>query len=154
MIQSILKSKEVYYSRYFEVNIMKTKTIRQIVSFDATPEEVYEAYMDSKKHSQFTGAKAKVSRKIGGSFSAYEGELTGKNLKLIPDRLIVQKWRCETEDQQWPKKHFSKLTLKLAKAKKGTKLTMIHAGVPSICAKDINSGWKKFYWQPMKKLLK
>ena len=48
---------------------MATKTIRQTVQFGARPEDVYDALMDPKKHAKFTGAKATISRKVGGSFS-------------------------------------------------------------------------------------
>ena len=52
---------------------MKTKNIRQSVTFKASPNEVYEALMDSRRHTKFTGKKAKISRKIGGKFIAYGG---------------------------------------------------------------------------------
>jgi uncharacterized protein YndB with AHSA1/START domain len=42
------------------------KSIEQTVTFDASPEQVFEALMDSKKHSAFTGAAARVSREVGG----------------------------------------------------------------------------------------
>lgn len=37
--------------------MVTTKTIEQSVTFNASPHDVYEALMDSEKHSQFTGAK-------------------------------------------------------------------------------------------------
>ena len=133
--------------------ILKTKTIRQTVIFDATPKEIYEMYMDSKKHSKFTGSKAKISRNVGGSFNVYQGSLSGKNVKLIPDKLIVQTWQCIMGDQEWPRNHYSILTLKLSKTKTGTRLSLIQTDVPSACVMDIKNGWKEFYWEPMKKLL-
>lgn len=42
------------------------KTIRQSVPFKGTPEQVLEALLDSRMHSRFTGAKAVISRKVGG----------------------------------------------------------------------------------------
>jgi hypothetical protein len=41
---------------------MKTKTIRQWVTFKASPHEVYEALMDSRKHSN--ALPLMISRKI------------------------------------------------------------------------------------------
>ena len=37
---------------------MDTKTVKQTVTFKASPHDVYEALMDSKKHAKFTGDKA------------------------------------------------------------------------------------------------
>ena len=82
--------------------------------------------MDSKKHTKFTGSRAKMSRKIGGSFNAYDGWIMGKNLKLIPNRLIVQAWRGKS----WPKGHYSKVMYLLTKTKTGTKLTFGHQRSP------------------------
>jgi uncharacterized protein YndB with AHSA1/START domain len=45
---------------------MKMRNIRQSITIKATPQDVYEALMDSRKHSRFTGARARMSRKIGG----------------------------------------------------------------------------------------
>lgn len=37
---------------------IKTGTIRQRVVIDAAPAEVYDAFMDARTHSGFTGSKA------------------------------------------------------------------------------------------------
>ena len=44
---------------------MKTKTIKQSVTFRAKAHDVYEALMDSATHSLFTGGEASISREIG-----------------------------------------------------------------------------------------
>jgi len=95
---------------------MKTKTIRQSVRFKASPHEIYEMLMDSRRHAKFTGEKARISRKIGGKFTAYGGYIEGINLNLMPDRKIVQSWR----GSDWPKGHFSRATFSLKKIKNGT----------------------------------
>ena len=41
---------------------MGNKTIRQSVTFKASPHDVYETIMDSKKHAKFTGSIVKMSR--------------------------------------------------------------------------------------------
>jgi uncharacterized protein YndB with AHSA1/START domain len=74
--------------------IAMSKLIQQTVTFKASPHDVYEALMDSKKHAAFSGGKASISRKVGGRISAYDGYITGKNIELIPDQEIVQDWRA------------------------------------------------------------
>ncbi len=69
---------------------MKTKNIRQSVTIKASPKEVYEALMDSKKHTKFTHHKAIISREVGGKFSAFRGYCGGVNLELVEGRKIVQ----------------------------------------------------------------
>lgn len=55
-----------------------TPTIQQSASFKATPAELYRLFMDSAKHTAATGAPAKISRKVGGRWSAFGGMISGK----------------------------------------------------------------------------
>ncbi|MGD0228424.1 MAG: hypothetical protein ABSF71_39485 [Terriglobia bacterium] len=52
-----------------------TKPIVQSVTFKASPEELFEIFTDSKKHSAATGGKASVSAKVGAKFTAWDGML-------------------------------------------------------------------------------
>lgn len=128
---------------------MKTKTIRQQVTFKARPHDVYEALMDSRKHSKFTASEAKTSRKVGGKWSAWSGNIAGVNLELVPDRKIVQSWR----GVDWPEGHYSNVTFFLQETGSGTRLTFTHSGIPVEFCADIRQGWREFYWKPMKQML-
>jgi activator of HSP90 ATPase len=128
---------------------MKTKTIRQSVTFKASPHAVYEALMDSRKHARFTGAKAMISRKVNGRITAYDGYIEGVHLDLVPDKKIVQSWR----GSDWPENHFSKATFSLKKVKNGVRLTFTQIGVPDQHYHDISQGWRDYYWKPMKEML-
>jgi activator of HSP90 ATPase len=128
---------------------VKTKSIRQSAIFKAGPHQVYEMLMDSWKHSQITGAKAKISRTIGGKFTAYDGYISGVNIELIPDKQIVQSWR----GSDWPEGHFSKATFSLHEVKGGTRLTFRQSGVPEDQYEDIKQGWRDYYWKPMRETL-
>jgi uncharacterized protein YndB with AHSA1/START domain len=69
------------------------RTIRQTATFRASPEALFDTYLSSRKHSAATGAPAVMSRKVGGRFRAHGGHLRGRNLAIVPKRLIVQSWR-------------------------------------------------------------
>jgi activator of HSP90 ATPase len=125
------------------------KTIRQTATFKASPHDVYEALMDARKHTKFSGAPATTSRKVGGAFSAYGGSLSGTNLELERDKKIVQAWRAD----DWPAGHFSRATFSLKPVKGGTQLSFYQSGVPDLHYAGIKQGWIDFYWTPMKKML-
>lgn len=129
--------------------MIPTKTIKQSVFIKTSPHDVYEVIMDEVKHAKLTKSTAIVSRKIGGEFSIYGGELTGKNLELEEDKEIVQFWRAH----DWPKGHFSTVAFTLEKVKGGTRIVFVQDGVPDQHVKDITAGWKLYYWDPMKKML-
>lgn len=128
---------------------MKTKTIRQSITFKATAHEVYELLMDSEKHSVLTGSQAKISKKTGGAFSIYDGEIEGTNLELMPDKKIVQSWRYS----DWPKDHFSEVTFLLTEDSGNTRLDFVQLDVPEEHYQDIRQGWQDYYWTPMRDLL-
>ena len=125
-----------------------SKTIRQTVTLNATPREVYEALTTSRGHSRITGAKASVSGKVGGRFSAFDGYATGINLELAPAKRIVQSWRASN----WPTDHYSTATFALKAIKGGTRLSFTQTGVPDNQYASIKLGWIEYYWKPMKAL--
>ena len=128
-----------------------TKTIVQQVKFKAKPERLYDLYMDSKLHSESTGGSAKLSTKVGGPFSAWDGYITGKNLALFPKRALVQSWRAADWDDGDEDSIF---TLSFDKAPGGALVTMVHANVPDGTYTDLKQGWVDNYWNPWKAYLR
>ena len=129
----------------------KKKSIEQEIIIKATPHEIYEVFMDAKKHSKLTESKVKVSREVGGSFSIYEGALSGKNVELIQDKKIVQTWRGGGEN--WLKGYHSTITLELEPVDNGTILKFTHIDIPEGAYESVKEGWDTYYWEPLKKML-
>jgi uncharacterized protein YndB with AHSA1/START domain len=127
---------------------MRTKTIRQTVEIRAPPAEVYKALMTTKGHSAFTGATARVSPKVGGKFSAWDGYIHGTNVELVPGKRIVQTW--QPAEEGWPEDHYSKVTFELSPTPKGTRLRFTHSEVVAEHAGHLAAGWKENYWKPLK----
>jgi len=125
----------------------KMKTIRQTIKFKAKPEDVYDALMDARKHSKFTGSKAIIARRVGGRFTAYDNYISGTTVELVPGKRIVQQWK----GSDWPEGHYSIATFKMKKVKEGTELRFTQEDVPNDKYDGINQGWIDFYWEPMKK---
>jgi activator of HSP90 ATPase len=128
---------------------VKKNDIKQKVSFNASAHDVYEALMDSKKHAKFTGGPAKISRKIGGKFSVYDGYAAGKNLELMPDEKIVQTWRAS----DWDEEDISEISFTFTPTKTGCTVIFTQKNVPSKHLSAIKQGWIDYYWMPMKKML-
>ncbi|MGD0645809.1 MAG: SRPBCC domain-containing protein [Candidatus Bathyarchaeia archaeon] len=126
---------------------VETTTIKQKEIIPASPKEVYEAFVDVKKHSKFTGSKATGKPVVGGKFTAWDGYIFGKYLELDDGKRIVQEWT--TTD--WPKDYPpSKLELTFCKVPEGTELLMVHSNVPKEQADETADGWIEWYWNPLK----
>jgi activator of HSP90 ATPase len=126
---------------------METKTIRQEMFIEATPEEVYEAFMDPEKHSEFTDSPATMSRRKGGKFTAWDGYIFGKNVEFKKGEKIVQEWQTT----EWPAgAEPSILELSFKPTKGGTLVILRHSNVPASQSADYADGWEEFYWKPLK----
>jgi len=125
----------------------KTTTIKQTVTISASPEEIYEAFTDPKKHSEFTGSKATGKPKVGEEFTAWDGYISGKHLELEKGKRIVQEWINTDWPQGLPPSRFE-LTLK-ANAE-GTEVSMVQSNIPANQEEELLDGWTKFYWEPLK----
>jgi activator of HSP90 ATPase len=61
--------------------------------FQGKPIEVYDALINARIHSEFTGSKATCNPKVQGKFTAWDGYISGKNLKLNRGTEVVQEWK-------------------------------------------------------------
>lgn len=127
-----------------------TKAIQQSVRFNASPETLYEMYVDSRKHSDATGAPAKLNRQAGSAFTAFGGMLRGRNLLVVPGKMIVQSWRSK----DWNAADAdSILILTFSRAGSGGRVDLVHANVPEHDHRGVTEGWQKYYWKPWRAYL-
>ena len=125
-------------------------TVSQSVTFSVSPERLFDIFTDSKKHSAATGAKAKVSRRGGAKWSAFGGQIGGRNLAVVPGRLIVQAWRA----RHWKKSDLdSILILHFTKSGKGGRVELVHTNLPGHDVKGVRQGWPNYYWKPWRAYL-
>jgi len=94
-----------------------------------------------------TGSPAKVTGRVGGKFTAWDGYIFGKTLELEKPHRILQAWRTSEfpEDAQ-----DSLVEILLDKAKGGTKVTLKHYNMPADQVDSYKQGWEDFYFKPMR----
>jgi activator of HSP90 ATPase len=126
---------------------MKQDSIKASAVIPAEPQAVYDAWMSGKGHAAMTGNPAKVTAKVGGSFSAWDGYISGKTLELEPPKRILQSWRSSDFEKTDAD---SRLEILLDKARGGTKVTLVHTGIPAGRGAEFRKGWIDFYFTPMK----
>jgi len=126
------------------------KTIKQRVKFKADPATVYDLLADSRKHSAVTGRRAIISKKVGGTFSIGESDITGIIVDLVPGRRIVQAWR----HRRFPAGIYSMAALTLSPTPDGgTELVLVHRGVPKELIPETEEAWRDQVWHRMKAYL-
>lgn len=125
------------------------KAIEQKILFKgAMAAQLFDIIVNPKKHSAIHGGAAtKISNKEGDTFSLLNGNLNGKNLFIIPGRMIVQAWRGNV----WEKDDLdSILILVFSDTENGAQIEMVHAFTPG----QFTELWDDVYWQPMKEFIK
>ncbi len=123
--------------------------IQQSVEFEkATAEELFDMLLDPRKHAEIIKAEARISQREGDSFSAFNGMVTGKNLAIVPNKMIVQSWRGNV----WKENDLDSIVIMVfTSTQRGAKIDLIHANVPDQFVKV--EKWKELYWEPMKAYL-
>jgi uncharacterized protein YndB with AHSA1/START domain len=114
----------------------------------AGPQQIYQAWLSSDGHRDITGgADAEISPQEGADFTAWDGYISGKNLKLEPDRRIVQSWRTSQFADTDPD---SQIEVMLEQTPEGTRVTLHHTNVPDGHTSYRDGGWQDHYFEPMK----
>lgn len=109
-------------------------------------EVLFQAWLDSAEHTSFTGSEAVIDPSVGGSFTAWQGYITGTNLELNTPNRILQSWRTtEFEDSDTD----SKLEILFESISNGTRLTLIHSDIPDGQGDLYREGWEEYYFRPM-----
>jgi uncharacterized protein YndB with AHSA1/START domain len=93
----------------------------------ATAREIYDAWLDSARHSQMTGGAARMSNQVGAEVTAWDGYIAGRNLELVAGERIVQSWRTT----RFADDHGdSVIAVTLEEVADGTLITLRHSNVP------------------------
>ena len=64
---------------------LKSITIHQEIDFTASPQRLYEALLDAKQFTAFSGRPADINREVGGAFSLFGGHTVGRNVEVVPN---------------------------------------------------------------------
>lgn len=113
----------------------------------ASPSEVYDAWLDSDKHTKMTESPANIDSIIGSKFTAHDGYITGDTLELEEGSRIVQSWRTTHFDDS---EDDSRLEVIFEPADEGCKVTINHSNLPPH-GTQYESGWVDYYIKPMQK---
>ncbi|KAI5078487.1 hypothetical protein GOP47_0006158 [Adiantum capillus-veneris] len=122
------------------------KTIALTERFHCRPHDIYTTLLDENRWKGFTQSKAKISNEIGGQFFIFDGAVTGVNMKLEEDKLIMQKWRF----QNWHDGQYSTVCLTIEEPEIGvTVVKLTQTDVPeedrygnATVVENTQKGWK------------
>lgn len=116
----------------------------------ATPERLFDMYLDPQLHEAFTGAPVTIEARPGVPFRAFHGALSGTILHVEPKRMIVQTWRSTN----WPALAIDGIVvLTFWPAAEGARVELVHVNVPDEDFAGVCEGWEQHYWTPWRRYL-
>ncbi|KAF8790523.1 activator of 90 kDa heat shock protein ATPase homolog 1-like [Argiope bruennichi] len=127
----------------------ETDTIHTTETFKCTADDFYRALTVKELVQAFTQGYCLLETKEGGRFELFDNNVHGYFVKLEQSRLIQQKWRFKT----WPIGHYSEVTIEIKQKSDCTEVTVTQTGVPKTELDKTREGWKRFYWDSMKRVL-
>ena len=114
-------------------------------SLPASPEKLFDMYLDAASHAAFTRLPVTLEPHAGGVFRAFDGMLSGKVLHIEPKTLIVQTWRSGN----WSLTAMdSVLTLSFWPAQDRARIEVGHVNVPEEDFAGVRQSWGKYYRTP------
>jgi activator of HSP90 ATPase len=124
-------------------------SIHQEIDFKVAPDRLYNALLDSKQFTVFSGLPAEIDPKEGGAFSMFGGLIVGRNVELVPNQRVVQAWR----PGHWDAGVYSIVKFELKPNGAATTIIFDHKGFPEGDYDSLLSGWNGHYWHPLEKYL-
>ena len=126
------------------------RTIQFAAVLPATPDRLFDMYLDPSQHAAFTGQPVTVSAVAGSPFRAFSGVLSGAILQVVPKRLIVQSWRSP----HWGESDIdSTLVLTFLPDTEGARIELVQVNVVDSDFAGVCHGWEKHYWTPWRAYL-
>jgi activator of HSP90 ATPase len=120
-------------------------SITQQALIAAEPAEVYAVLADADALSALSGMSGVPGRSAGEEFSAFDGNVTGRQIELVPGQRLVQAWRFP----QFAPGTYSMVSFTLTAEAGGTRLVIEQHGEPDDWHDHIDANWPTFYLTPL-----
>lgn len=124
-----------------------TTSLQLTDTFKCTADEIYRVFVDPKLLQAFTQNKVDIDPIVGGKFSLLDGNISGKFTFMEPGKCIKQSWRVKN----WPVEHYSDVTININQKEDATEINIIQKGVPCSDIGRTEEGWKRFYFESIKR---
>jgi uncharacterized protein YndB with AHSA1/START domain len=123
-----------------------TKVIERVVTINASPETVYRMLTDPAEYVRWKGRIAELAAKPGGIFRVEFADpaniAAGRYVEVVPNRRVVFTWGWEGNPMIPPGS--STVEIDLEPLGDGTRLRLLHRGLPNEAMQSHADGWDFF----------
>ncbi len=115
------------------------KTFKKTFIINAEPSDVYSALTNPFTIELWSGYPAVMPAEAGSEFSLWDGDISGRNLELIPDTKVVQEWYFGDQAER------SIVTISIQPFRDDSQVIVEHTNIPDEDFEDIAEGWREYY---------
>jgi uncharacterized protein YndB with AHSA1/START domain len=123
-----------------------TNVIERVITIAAAPETVFRLLTDPVQYVRWKGRLAELEPRSGGKFrvefATRKDVVAGKFLEVVPGRRVVFSWGWEGNDNVPP--GTSTVEIELQPEGSGTRLRLVHRGLPAAAIASHTEGWDYF----------
>jgi uncharacterized protein YndB with AHSA1/START domain len=123
------------------------KSLQLTCTIKSPPGEIFNAMTNPLTLELWTGYPADIRPEANTEFTLWDGDITGMNLEIVPEKKIVQEWYFEGNPEP------SIVTIELYSQDGKTQVALHHTNIPDEAFSNIKEGWNKYYLGAMKKYL-
>lgn len=117
------------------------------IKIAADPEEVFAALTNPFQIELWSGYPANMQPEVGYVFSLWEGDISGVNMEIIPNKRLVQEWFFGEQEGR------SVVQLELKREGTATRVELRHTNIPDEVYEEITEGWREYYLGSIKEML-
>lgn len=116
-------------------------------SLPASPDQVYNDWINGKSHTAMTGGLATIEPAIGSFHTAWDGYITGEILELDDNERILMTWRTEEFSQDADD---SLVEVSFIPDGDNCVLQLNHSNLQIGDGEKYKKGWEEYYFEPMR----
>jgi uncharacterized protein YndB with AHSA1/START domain len=123
-----------------------TKAIEKVITIEARPETVFRLLTDPNEYVRWKGRLAQLDPRAGGDFRVDfpedKGTVLGEFVEVVPNRRVVFTWGWQSSEIVPPGS--STVEIDLEPEGSGTRLRLVHRGLPEGAIAEHAEGWDYF----------
>jgi len=131
---------------FFGVSAYNTTSLTLEPRFNAAPEQLYQALLTPQLVAAWSRSPPNVEPKVGGKFSLFGGNVTGKFVELDENKRIKMEWRL----RDWKSGHFAVLTHSFVVQDGETVMHTVWEGIPVGEEEQVEQNFNEYYVKPIK----
>lgn len=123
------------------------KDFKKYFKIRAEAEDIYACLINPFTIELWSGYPAKITAEENTEFELWDGDITGKILKIIPNREIVEQWYFGDQEET------SIVTIKLHPANNYVSVELNHTNIPDEVYEEFANGWDEHFFGAIKRFL-